>query len=170
MKSLQESLFDSDLVSQKLPYEKLLKSRISKKDITELIAGVNEEDFDNIKNRHLKRWAEEFYNKYYKNNPRILWLGLYGLYYPKEESSQEAVNWLKFNKIHTDISWNDRMYAQSLDVYLFNKDSDGIFEWIMFSNHTNRSTSEAHLLVNRKEYDEMDQKVIHKMIETIAKK
>ncbi len=173
MKSLQESLFDSDLVSQNLPHEKLFKSRITKKDITELIAGINEDDFDNIKNRHLKSWAEDFYRKYYKNNPKIWWLGTFGLYDPKDSACKMAIDWLRFNNIHTDISWNDRMYASSLDVDFFNNtgsDSDGIFEWIMFSNYMNRSTSEAYLLVNRKEYDEIDQKIIHKMIEIIAKK
>ena len=171
MKSLQESLFDSDLVSQKLPYEKLLKSKITIDDIIGLIGGINEEDYDDIKNQYLIKWAEDFYNKYYKGEKRMLWLGLYGLYDPKEESCQEAINWLKFNKIHADICWNDRMYASSLDIAFFDdKDSGGIFEWIMFDHRSIFNSRLAYLLVNRREYDELDQKVIHKMIETIAKK
>lgn len=173
MKSLKESLFDPNLVLQKLPYEKLLKSNITIEDIAELILGVSVGNCDDIKNRHLKRWAEDFYDKYYKNNSKTSWFGTSGSYYPKEESCQEAINWLKFNKIHTDICWNDRMYASSLDIDLFDKNINDVFEWIMFSSHNNKSTSPwciSYILVNRKEYDEMDQAVIHKLIETIAKK
>lgn len=170
MKSLQESLFDKDIITQRLPYEKLMKSNITIKDIAGLIGGINSEDYDDIKNRHLKRWAADFYNKYYKGEMRMLWLGLYGLYDPKEESCREAISWIKFNKIHTDICWNDRMYASSLDIEFFDRDSEGIFEWVMFDQSSVYGVHCAYLLVNRKEYDELDQKVIHKMIEAIIKK
>lgn len=170
MKSLQESLFDKNLVSSDLAIEKLLKSKIAISDIVGMIDGIGVEDYDDIKNQLLVKWADNFHNKYYKGERRMLWLGLCGLYDPKEESCQEAINWIKFNKIHTDICWNDRMYASSLDIEFFDKDSEGIFEWVMFDQRSVYGSHCAYLLVNRKEYDELDQKVIHKMIETINKK
>ena len=170
MKSLSESLFDKNIVSSDLNIEKLLKSKITVDDVVGVIGGMNEEDYDDIKNPYLVEWAGNFYNKYIKGERKMLWIGLFGLYDPEEEYCQEAINWLKFNKIHTSICWNDRMYSSSLDIEFFDKDSEGIFEWIMFDEVSTFRTHCAYLLVNRKEYDELDQKVIHKMIEVINKK
>ena len=168
MKTLAESLFDKDIVSSSLPYEKLLKSRMSKSDIVGLIDGINEGDYDDIKNQYLAKWADDIYNKYYKGKKEMLWIGTFGLYDPDDEFCQEAISWIKFNKIHTDICWNDRMYANTLDINFFDNNSsdEDIFEWIMFSKK-DKSGFFAYLLVNRKEYDEWDQKVIHKLIEII---
>lgn len=170
MKTLVESLFDKNIVSSNLNIEKLLKSKVTVSDIIGLIGGINEEDYDDIKNQYLVKWANDFFNKYYRGERKMLWIGLYGLYKPNEESCQEAINWIKFNKIHTSVCWNDQMYASALDIDFFSKDSENIFEWIMFSERATYGSHVAYLLVNRKEYDELDQKVIHKMIETIAKK
>jgi hypothetical protein len=169
MKTLVESLFDKDIVSSNLNIEKLLKSKVTVSDIIELIGGINEEDYDDIKNQYLVKWADDFFNKYYRGKRRMSWIGLCGLYKPNEESCREAINWIKFNKIHTSVCWNDQMYASALDIDFFDKDSENIFEWIMFSARTVYGSCVAYLLVNRKEYDEFDQKVIHKLIEVIER-
>ena len=125
MKTLAESLFDKDIVSSNINIEKLLKSKVTISDITGLIGGINEQDYDDIKNQYLVNWAEDFFNKYYRRKRKMLVIGVCGLYDPKEESCREAIDWLKFNKIHTSVCWNDQMYASSLDIDFFRIGSPG---------------------------------------------
>ena len=170
MKSLKESLFDSNLVSQKLPYEKLLKGRISRDDILSFIDGWEEGDFLGIKNSNFREWSHEFYNK-----EPVLKAGYY-TWNSKNNISQEAIDWLKPGKVHTKVTWNDCMYANSLDVswkFWGSKiNSDNITEWILI-NKNDRGLGirgvHTRILVNRKEYSEFDQAMIHKLIETISK-
>ena len=176
MKSLKESLFDSDLVSQNLPYEKLLKSRISKDDVLSFIDGWTEGDFLGIKNPNFLKWSREFYNKEVEDNKGIVLKPGYYTWNPKNDIAQESLDWLKPGKVHTKVTWNDRMYANSLDVswgfWGSNINSDNITEWILI-NKNDRGIGirgvHTRILVNRKEYTEFDQAMIHKLIETISK-
>ena len=181
MKSLQESLFDSDLVSQKLPYEKLLEGRISKDDILFFIEGSYEGDFifTNIKNPAFRMWCHDFWNKEVGDKRignisrvEISRIGYY-TWNPKNDITREALDWLKPGKIHNKVVWNDAMYANSLDIlwgFWGEKDKwNNITEWILVTEKSGVGYN-TYLLVNRKEYDEIDQAVIHKLIETMAKK
>ncbi len=173
MKSLQESLFDTDLVSQKLPYEKLLKGRISKQDILSFIAGFYEGDFIDVRNSVFRKWCKDFYNREVGDQKDLV---LYAAYYTWEEKglvSQEAIDWLKPGKIHHIVSWNDCMYANSLDVdWSFWGGEDHwntIYEWIFVQQKNRWGDSNLYILVNRKEYAGFDRAIIHKMIETLSK-
>lgn len=174
MKSLKESLFDPNLVSQKLPYEKLLKGRISKNDILFFIEGNDDGTFMNIKNPVFHKWCCNFWNKEAedKRDSDILKAGYY-TWNSKSDITLEALDWIKPGKIHDKVYWNDAMYANSLDVsWKFwgdEKKWGNITEWILVTEKSGVGYN-TYLLVNRKEYDEMDQAIIHKLIETIAKK
>lgn len=173
MKSLKESLFDSDLVSKELPYEKLLKGRISKDDILSFIEGSYEGFFMNIKNSKFRKWCNDFWNREVGDkNGEILQVGYY-TWNPKNDISQEAIDWLKPGKIHNNVVWNDAMYANSLDVSWewWGKEQqwNNITEWILVTQKK-VSGYDTYLLANRKEYTEFDQAIIHKMIEILAKK
>ena len=172
MKSLKESLFDSDLVSQNLPYEKLLKGRISKDDILHFIAGSYEGDFINIKNPAFHAWCNDFWDKEVGNKPgEISRIGYY-TWNPKNDITLEALEWIKPGKIHDKVHWNDAMYANSLDVFWGfwgnEKKWDNITEWILVTQKSGAGYN-TYLLANRKEYDEMDQQIIHKLIQILSK-
>lgn len=172
MKSLKESLFDNDLVSQKLPYEKLLKGRISKDDILNFIEGYYEGENFNIKNPKFRKWCNDFRSKEVEDRQRIL-SACYWVWNPKNDITQEAIDWLKPGKIHNKVVWNDAMYANSLDVSWewWGKEQqwNNIIEWVLIIEKSGGGYN-TFLLANRKEYDEMDQLIIHKMIEILAKK
>lgn len=172
MKSLQESLFDNDLASKQLTHEKLLKGRISKNDILNFIEGSYEGDF-NIKNPTFRNWCHDFWDKEVGNKKDdILRVGYY-TWNPKNAITLEALDWLKPGKIHDKVHWNDAMYANGLDVYwgFWGKEGtwDNITEWILVTQKLGKGYT-MYILVNRKDYDEIDQQVIHKMIEIISKK
>lgn len=172
MKSLKESLFDSNLISKELPYEKLLKGRISKNDILNFIQGylVLEGNFKDIKNPNFFKWCSDFWNK--KVEGPILNV-CYWVWNPKNDITLDALDWLKPGKIHNKVVWNDAMYANSLDVSWewWGKEQqwNNITEWILIIEK-NGTGYDTFLLANRKECDAIDQAVIHKMIEILAKK
>ena len=176
MKSLKESLFDRDLISKELPYEKLLKllkGRISKDDILYFIEGSYERDFINIKNPVFHDWCNDFWDKDVGDKKDdILRVGYY-TWDHKNDITQEALDWLKPGKIHNKVHWNDCMYANSLDVnwefWGGENRWDNIIEWVLITKRLGNGY-DVFILVNRKEYDEMDQAVIHKMIEILKKK
>ena len=121
MKSLKESLFDPDLVSQKLPYEKLLKGRISRDDILDFVAGGHDGFFMNIKNRAFRQWCSDFWNREVKSKGADKWDVLCPVYCTwvsyDISQDQEALKWLKPGSIHRGgFAWNDAMYASSLDI------------------------------------------------------
>ncbi len=178
MKSLQESLFDNDLVSKKLPYEKLLSGRISKQDIHTFINGLDYGDFGHVKNKIFRKWCSGFYHKISDFSKPFLPPGVYtwvGEDYFSSEAVQDALNWLKPGKRHTDLSFNDSMYA---NVFIGNMLWDGvgsnsdasknITEWVMDCEKDSNGYA-IWFLINRKEYDDADQMVIHKMIETLCR-
>ena len=173
MRSLKESLFDSDIISQNLPYEKLLKGRISKNDVLIFIEENYEGDFINIKNPVFRKWCDDFWNKEVgdKHGGEILRVG-YFTWNQKSDISQEALDWIKPGKIHDNVCWNDVMYANSLDVnwYWWGKEKqwDNIIEWILVIEKRGAGY-DIYLLANRKEYDEMDQQIIHKLIQILSK-
>lgn len=173
MKSLKESLFDPDLVSRKLPYEKLLMGRISKNDILFFIEGNEDGTFMNIKNRIFHKWCSDFWNRETSSKNGETLIAGYCTWNPNNDITREALDWLKPGKIHNEVHWNDAMYANTIDVFWGfwgEKDKwDNITEWILFTEKK-MAGYETYILANRKEYDEIDQKVIHKMIETISKK
>lgn len=159
---LSESLFDQNLTNKELPIEKLLKSNIELLDIRALIYGYKNKDFRYINNMQLKIWAKKC---------EILNFGEFSYVDDfKDESVVDAINWLKFLKIHDKVSWNDCMYANTLDIswdfWGDENERKDIFEWIMFKGFR----SDVFVLVNRKDYSEQDQLVIHKLIETVNKK
>lgn len=171
MKSLKESLFDSNLVSKELPYEKLFKGRISKNDIVNFIREYYYKDnFTNIKNPIFFKWCNDFWNKKAK---RYILSACYWVWNPKNDISQEALDWIKPGKIHNKVVWNDVMYANSLNVNRgwWGKEQqwNNITEWILIIEK-NGTGYDTYLLANRKEYDEIDQLIIHKMIEILSKK
>ena len=173
MKSLKESLFDSNLISQKLPYEKLLKGRVSRDDILHFIAGCYEGDFINIKNPQFRQWCSDFWDR--EAGETGTWKTSYPGYYtwvPKDDISQEAFDWIKPGKIHDDVVYNDAMYANSLDVswkwWGEQQQWKNITEWILIIKKLEPGYN-VYILANRKEYDEIDQAMIHKMIETLSK-
>lgn len=173
MKTLKESLFDDDLVTKKLPYEKLLNGRISKDDVLFFIEGSYEGNFKNIKNPVFLEWCHDFWGREVDNKKGgILRVGCY-TWNPKNDITHEAFDWIKPGKIHDKVHWNDAMYANSLDVFWGfwgeEKTWDNIIEWMLVTEKSGVGYN-TYILVNRKEYNEMDQKIIHKLIETIAKK
>lgn len=177
MKSLKESLFDSNLVSKELSYEKLLKGRISKDDILFFIEGSYEGDYEgdfiNIKNPKFLKWCHDFWDRGVENkNGEILRAGYY-TWNPKNDITQEALDWIKPGKIHNKVVWNDAMYANSLDVNWdwWGKEQqwNNIIEWVLIIEKSGAGYN-TYLLANRKEYNEIDQAIIHKMIEILAKK
>lgn len=171
-----ESLFDKDLVSQEHPYEKLLKSTISKNDVLSFIEAWNEGDFLSIKNRNLLEWGKDFYNKEVGDRRDLVLKAGYYTWNVENDITQESFNWLKPGKVHTKVTWNDCMYADTIDVswgFWGGEDHwDTITEWVLV-NKNDRSMSihgiHTWILVNRKEYDEIDQQIIHKLIKIIAK-
>lgn len=172
MKSLKESLFDRDLISKELPYEKLLKGRISKDDVLFFIEGSYNGDFINIKNPSFYKWCKGFWNKEVGDkNSDILSVGCY-TWNPKNDVTREALDWIKPGKIHDNVHWNDAMYANSLDVFwgFWGKEEtwDNIIEWVLVTQRTGAGYN-TYILVNRKEYDEMDQQIIHKLIQIASK-
>ena len=175
MKSLQESLFDNDLVTQELPAQKLLKGRISKDDVLFFIEGLEgsyEGDFINIKNPVFLKWCREFWNKEVGDkNGDVLRVGYYA-WNPKNDITLEALDWLKPGKIHDKVHWNDAMYANSLDVFWGfwgdEKKWNNITEWVLVTQKRG-SGYNTYILVNRKEYDEIDQQIIHKLIQIVSK-
>ena len=174
MKSLQESLFDSDLVLQKLPYEKLLKGRISRDDILHFIAGCYEGDFINVKNRVFRKWCSDFWDREIGENGTwdadTLCPGYY-TWVSKNDTSQESLDWIKPGKIHNDVTYNDAMYANALDVswkwWGEKQQWKNITEWTIVTKNTN-SGYFVYALANRKDYSETDQVVIHKIIKLIS--
>ena len=172
MKSLQESLFDPNLVSQKLPWEKLLKGRISKNDILFFIEGSEDGIFTNIKNPTFYKWCKDFWNKEVGDrHGEISKVGYY-TWNQKNDISQEALDWIKPGKIHDNVCWNDAMYANSLDVSWgwWGKEEkwNNIIEWILVTEKSGVGYN-TYLLANRKEYDEVDQQIIHKLIQILSK-
>ena len=178
MKSLQESLFDTDLATRELPAQKLLKGRISKDDVLFFIEGSYEGDFINIKNPVFLKWCREFWNKevgdkstLFKSNNDILRVGYY-TWNPKNDITLEALDWIKPGKIHDKVHWNDAMYANSLDVSWewWGKEGtwDNITEWTLVTQKGGPGY-DIFLLANRKEYDEIDQMIIHKLIQIVSK-
>ena len=173
MKSLKESLFDDDLAVQELPYEKLLKGRMSKDDVLFFIEASYDGGFNNIKNTTFRNWCNDFWNKEVGDKKDdILRVGYY-TWNPKNDITLEALDWLKPGKIHNKVHWNDAMYANSLDVFWGfwgdEKKWDNIIEWTLVTQKSGVGYN-IYILANRKEYDEIDQQIIHKMIETISKK
>ena len=173
MKPLKESLFDNDIISRKLPYEKLLKGRISKNDILHFIIGSYEGDFVNIKNPKFLEWCNDFWDREVGDkNGEILRVGYY-TWDQKDDIAQEALDWLKPGKIHNKVYWNDAMYANSIDVswYWWGKEQqwNNITEWVLITEKSGTGY-DIYLLANRKEYNEIDQAMIHKMIEILGKK
>ena len=183
MKSLTESLFDGDLIKKELPYNKLIKfiqssSNLEKLHIREFVAGLEHSGVaDHITNPLLRDWCNELGNKYFNYLPGKLSITSID---PKSDD-KEAMNWLKFGEIHNNVSWNDSMYANSFDIpWSFwydkgNKKQD-VYEWIIFTTGNNDVINAMHavltnviVIVNRKSYDEIDQKLLHAMIETIHK-
>ena len=171
MKSLQESLFDSDLTTQDLPSQKLLKGRISKEDILHFIAGWYDGDFINVKNPAFHTWCEDFWNKEVGDKKSNLLGAGYYTWNPKDSVTLEAIDWIKPGKIHDKVCWNDVMYANSLDVFhgFWGKEGtwDNITEWVLVTRKDG-SGYDTYLLVNRKEYDEIDQQIIHKLIQIVS--
>ena len=172
MKSLKESLFDSDLVSQEHPYEKLLKERISKDDVLFFIEGSYKGDFMNIKNQTFRGWCNDFWDKEVGDKREDYSRVGYYTWNPKNNITLEAFDWIKPGKIHDKVHWNDAMYARSLDVFwgFWGKEGtwDNIIEWVLVTQKSG-SGYNTYLLANRKEYDEIDQQIIHKLIKIIAK-
>ena len=178
MKSLQESLFDDNLVSKKLPYEKLLSGRIGKQDIHEFINGLDDEDFGHVKNKIFRKWCRDFYHKIFDFSKSFLAPGIYTWVnkdWFSSETVQDVLNWLKPGKRHTDLSFNDSMYADAFVGSMLwsgmdhNSDaSKNITEWVMDCEEDSSGYA-IWFLINRKEYDDADQMVIHKMIETICR-
>ena len=170
MKSLQESLFDKDLVKSDTEYEKLIKSLQRKQDLDEIwnwCSGFHSGDFDDVRNKYLRQWGEDLYEKY---QGKILYPGATGEFTVAgmTESDKEAMECLGFGQIHTEVHWNDCMYGSHLEIpwpfWDAEKEGKDIFEWIM----VNRGPW-VSLIVNRKSYDELDQKVIHTLIESLHK-
>lgn len=174
MKNLSESLFDSDLVSRKLPWEKLINGRISKDDIKKFVEGGSEGEFRGIKNPTFYHWADEFYDRavigvQFEKRKAFT----YSTWNPKNDISQEAIDWIKPGTIHKGLCWNDRMYASSLDIpwYIWGNENDwkDITEWILFTTNSSGSPRglNTYLLINRNTYDDIDQTVMRKLI-TVA--
>lgn len=175
MKTLSESLFDNDLVDQVPKYEKVLRGRISKDDVKNFIKGGNEGEFINIKNPNFYHWADEFYDRV------IVWsssgdrnMFAYFTWNPKNDISQEAIDWIKPGTIHKGLCWNDRMYASSLDVSwsVWGDENDwkDVTEWILFttpSPGTPRGFN-TYLLINRSIYNDIDQAIMHKLITIVS--
>ncbi len=169
---MTESLFDNDLTTRELPYQKLLKGIISKDDILNFIEGSYEGDFLNIKNPVFLKWCHEFWNKEVGDkNGDILRVGFYA-WNPKNDITLDALDWIKPGKIHNKVHWNDAMYANSLDVYwsFWGKEGtwDNITEWVLVTQKSGEGYN-TFILVNRKEYDEIDQQIIHKLIQIVSK-
>jgi len=162
---MTESLFDKDLATRELPYQKLLKERISKDDILNFIEGSYGRD--NIKNPTFRNWCHDFRNK----EGDILGVGFYA-WNPKNDITLDALDWIKPGKIHDKVHWNDAMYANSLDVYwsFWGKEGtwDNITEWVLVTQKSGEGYN-TYILVNRKEYDEIDQQIIHKLIQIVSK-
>lgn len=172
MKTLAESLFDKDIVSSSLPYEKLLRGRISKNDILFFIEGIEDGIFTNIKNPTFYKWCKDFWNKEVGDrHDEILKVGYYA-WNPKNDITLEALDWIKPSKIHDKVVYNDAMYANSLDVSWgwWGKEEkwNNIIEWILVTEKSGVGYN-TYLLANRKEYDEIDQQIIHKLIQILSK-
>lgn len=169
---LNEGIFDDDLATRELPYQKLLKGRISKDDILNFIEGYHEEGyFKNIKNPTFHKWCSDFWNKEVEDRQHIL-SACYYTWNPKNDVTLEALDWIKPGKIHNKVVWNDAMYANSLDVSweFWGKEGtwDNIIEWTLVTQKGGPGY-DIFLLANRKEYDEIDQMVIHKLIQIVSK-
>ena len=172
MKSLTESLFDSDLIKKDTEYENLIKSLQRKQDLDEIwqwCSGFQAGDFDDVKNKYLRKWGEEMYKKYSGSKcnrpgyPGDLTISVLNT------EDKEVIEQLEFGKIHTEVHWNDCMYASSLDIpWSFwsqaERDWGDISEWII----VNRGPW-VSLIVNRKSYDELDQQAVHALIESLHK-
>ena len=188
MKSLQESLFDKDLTASQHPVERILKTKLREHDIIEIIDNMDVGDFGDVRNKPLKQWAEQWYQSNAKpNTPRWMWeFGTHGsLEDPafvadssddiekEEERQREIFSYLKLGKIHKDVSFNDAMYANDLDIswdfWGGEKNWDNITEWIIWRYISYLGDIYYFILVNRKEFSAEDQLVIHKMIEDISK-
>lgn len=185
MKSLQESLFDTDLVNQDHPIEKL-KKYLSKKpnwsELMELALGMSDGDFDAVRNTDLKQWAEDIYDKYYTPNVGAMQYRYQPLSYGVLEIAgtkwsgkihylldQEAMDWLKFGTIHNDVCWNDKMYTNQFEIpHYFWNDRKGynndIYEWVIVNHKW-----EVVVIANRHSYDKTDQDIVHSLIEFVSK-
>ena len=171
MKSLTESLFDGDLIEKELPYDKLLKILQKKPDwmnIRRFVGGLKNPGIANhLTDPLIRNWCNELRDKYFNYLPGKLNMIAID---SKSDDHKEAMNWLKFGEIHNKVSWNDSMYANSFDIpwsFWYDKGDkkQDVYEWIIFTT----DGCDVILIVNRKSYDELDQKLLHTLIESIHK-
>ena len=178
MKSLVESLFDKDITTKEHPYEELLKSRITIKDISNVVfnSDFGENSSAPIKNKLLQKWSEKWKDEIKPGQLPLLYckFGRYCVWDSKDaQIKKESENYLKLNKIHTEVHFNDAMHANTFDIpwsfWGIEKKWNDITEWIAWKYKAEWGNY-VMILINRKDYDEWDQRVIHKMIEIISKK
>lgn len=138
-----------------------------------LLRGCYDGNFINVESRVFHKWCSDFWNKEVENrgNNNILRAGYY-TWNPKSDITLEALDWLKPGKIHNKVHWNDAMYANSLDViwgwWGTEQQWKNITEWVLFIEKSGDGYN-TYLLANRKEYDKVDQMIIHKLIEILSK-
>lgn len=175
MKSLLESLFDPDLSSKSFVDSllKLFKKKLSKSDLDDIFAfaihmrSPHMDFINDILNPDIKVWAQWFYDK--NSSPMLLPMINGMTNKDLDDQDIEVTQWLKSHKIHKDVSWNDRMYANSLEISwdyweLTEKELKNIEEWITF-----QVKWEVLVVINRKEYDDVSRKLLHALIENISK-
>lgn len=164
-KILNESLFDKDLTTKELSYEKLLKLFSKKLDSLQIrrwVVGLHHNRIkEKIENKDLRDWCESLNGKY-KQAPAEIGISMWD----ETSGSSDARNYLKFGEIHKNVSWNDGMYANGFDIpWSFWEDPNDIYEWVIFTCYPD----DVAVVANRKSYDEIDQKLLHQLILLISR-
>lgn len=184
MKSLTESLFDADLISQKLQYEDLVDQIKSHKSLIHIVIPlfaplIKRIDSNQLKSyiKHqlrgsdkyidlyvtLSKWLEEFIDKRKETN--IIAMPITARdrkEYKNMGPIYDAVQWLKFGEIHTTTYFNDRMYASELDVPqdMLNNASKWIF-W--------KDGSDVICMTNQDNFEYWDKMIIDALIDNVVK-
>ena len=173
MKNLKESLFDKNLTTSELPIEKLIKGTRNLWKRTRIPLGelftYYFSSLDDIKmvakykwNKYSEEQIEYLYNLYLwedkllvDQNTPIFQAAPWNLReFRSNESYKNAINWLKFGYFHEGTSWNDKMYANELDIpwrIWDNVKSD----WIMW-----KEKDSICLLYNRNDISKEDQLLV----------
>lgn len=130
-----------------------------------------------LKNKYLGDWLDHWMDTYIKPGIMPLYFCKYGRYCVWDSKDaqikKESENWLNMNEIHHEVHFNDAMYANTFDIpwstWGLEKQWENITEWIAWKCKA-YGGNYVMILINRKDYDEWDQQVIHKLIEIINKK